>query len=298
MSLDTSSPILLSSGNGYSEGNLKYKGYGIYEYPLPSGINLPEDSYIAVNSLQIPYSWQNINSAYNNNTFSYTIQSGAGTSTPLTRSFTIASGNYSYTELNEYLQRIMYNNKDYLIDAQGEPVYYLSFQVNAPLYKITFTCVPLPTSLGTLTKPSGSDLYIGLDGGYGFTFTIPNTNSVKLFGLTAGIYPPTAQTSLTYVSSDQNPIISPITSVIVNCNLCNNQGLTIQQNAIFNFNPTVGSIYGSILNPIIYNLSWYKAGNGYFQNITFQITDGVGQYIELIDSSSFLIELKILKNKK
>lgn len=66
----------------------------------PLHLDRNKDYYIALDSLSMSYSWHNVSSDFNNNKLSYTPDSGT-TWYPLT----LPNGNYSYNELNSYIQR-------------------------------------------------------------------------------------------------------------------------------------------------------------------------------------------------
>lgn len=119
-----------------------------FPYPFES-----KDNEIALSSCFIYYSWRNITSAYANNTLSYTMPSGV--SYPIT----IPDGYYSISDINAYIQLVMYNNGHYLLNSNGTPVYYLSLQANSVYYRTTLTSTPIPSVLPSgYTNPAGLSL--------------------------------------------------------------------------------------------------------------------------------------------
>ena len=61
--------------------------------------------YLALDSITMAYSWYNVSSDYNNNKLSYSQDSGRTWHT-----ITLPNGNYSYDELNGYIQREIKSN--------------------------------------------------------------------------------------------------------------------------------------------------------------------------------------------
>src|SRR5690606_10588759 len=111
------------------------------------------DSAYLVNSV-----YNVVQSAFNNSTFQYIWPTDTG---PQTFTVTIDDGHYDVDNgIQLYLEREMYNNKTYLLDATGTPVYFLRFNVNYFYNKITFTATPVPASLtgeyAGYTQPSGA----------------------------------------------------------------------------------------------------------------------------------------------
>jgi hypothetical protein len=98
------------------------------------------------------YSWFNITSAYNNNTFSYSWVVG-GTTTTYT--IIIPDGLYQITDLNNLLQFNMAKNGTYLITNSGSNAYYAEFILNPTRYAVQIDTFLVPTSLPTgYTTPS------------------------------------------------------------------------------------------------------------------------------------------------
>ena len=83
-------------------------------YRFPNSVTF-DDHQIAVQSVQLYYSWQNINNTtLRNNTFSYT-WTVAGVTT--TYNVTIPSGLYEITDINNFLQFTFIQNGHYLINT-------------------------------------------------------------------------------------------------------------------------------------------------------------------------------------
>ena len=121
-------------------------------YQFPGSVEF-KDSYIALSQVSMYYSWFNIAEQYNNNILQYTWTTGATTTT---YTLDIPDGLYEVSRLNEYLQFAMIQNGHYLINAQGENVYYLEMIVNPSRYGVQLNTYMLPTNAQFTTAPEYS----------------------------------------------------------------------------------------------------------------------------------------------
>ena len=116
-------------------------------YNFPTSVRF-DNHQIAVQSVNIYYSWSNINStSLKNNTFSYSWTVG---STTTTYTVVIPTGLYEISDINNFLQYTFIQAGQYLINATGMYVYYAEFIVNPNTYAVNIITYPVPTSL-----PSG-----------------------------------------------------------------------------------------------------------------------------------------------
>jgi hypothetical protein len=129
--------LVLNSQNVIGTGNNTYK----YDF-IKGNFTIPEDSEVMVANVQLPYSFYNIKSAYNNNQFN--LYWPTGTSTNNTYTITLPDGFYTTTSLNFFLQQYCITNGLYLVNDSGQNVYSFSIQYNSYQYgnQITTTLVP------------------------------------------------------------------------------------------------------------------------------------------------------------
>lgn len=146
-----------------TRSNISGTGNNQMVYSIPGGTNL-EGSEIALSSLYMYFSWENINDApLANNTLKIWWP-------PLTRNFTgttqndthdnnlplpipareltitIPNGIYEVSDINAYLQHWSIENNLYLInDETDEYVYFIQLQTNVSRYAIQFNSFSLPT---------------------------------------------------------------------------------------------------------------------------------------------------------
>lgn len=193
----------------------------IYDYKFINGsYTIKEGSTLSVRSIILPYSWFNINkSLYNNNSFSYTWVDGSVYTVTLSDSF------YLFSDINNALQLSLIANGLYLIDASGNNVYYMNLitDVNAYGAQILFYIVPTTLPAG-YTQPS--NIYAGF---YSTPtaitpyITISSTNNFgAIIGFKSGNYPTTNSATNVSFISNITPNASPVNSVIVRCNLIDN----------------------------------------------------------------------------
>jgi hypothetical protein len=194
----------------------------VYTFAFQTGYTIKEGATLSVSSIIVPYSWFNITSVYGNNKFTYT---WVGAS-PVTYTVTIPDGFYSTADLNTYLQSVMITNGNYLLDSNGNYVYYIEFLTNQSAYAIQLLTYVVPLTLPTGYTNPGSMVF---SSGTAYTpyITVPSsttTNSFSsLIGFPAGQYPPTATQSTNYsYNGTLVPNTTPINSVIVKCNLVAN----------------------------------------------------------------------------
>lgn len=185
-------------------------------YNFPTTVEFKNEQ-VAVASINMYFSVQNINSSYNNNKFQYIFTDAGGATT---YDVTIPDGIYEVSDLNAYLQYVMLNNGQYLVDADGRYVYFIEIAINPTAYAIEITCDPVPTALPAgYTNPAG------------LTFpavattpqvVIPNTGFQTYLGFTPGTYPPVAQATTYNALSTTSPQVTEVPSIIVLCSLLNN----------------------------------------------------------------------------
>ena len=119
--------LVLNSQNVIGTGNNSYK----YDF-IKGNFTIPENSEVMVANVQLPYSFYNITSAYNNNQFKLYFPTGSSTNNTYT--ITIPDGFYTTTSLNFYLQQFCITNGLYLVNGSGQNVYYFSIQYNSYQY--------------------------------------------------------------------------------------------------------------------------------------------------------------------
>lgn len=161
---------------------------------------LPLTKYqVALKRFSLPYSWQNIKSSFNNNTFSYTFD---GDTFPVV----LPDGMYDVVTINAGLHFVMDANNHYT-ETDGVRKYPINIYTNPTSYCISFT----------------------IDSGY--AVIIPTTEIRTLLGIVDGTYTTSFNGTLV-------PQIDRVQTIIVHCDLINNSNLNYPR-AMESFTPNV-----------------------------------------------------------
>lgn len=213
------------------------------EYQFPNTEDFRQDQ-VALASIDIPFSWDNITTALNNNYFSYIWNDGSG-STEF--QVIIPNGGYYFVEdLNALFQFVMFNNGHYLINSDGNTVYYAALTYNRLFLSVEMRCDPLPTSLPAgWSDPAGVIVFPVSP--IGPQIKVPSTKFRTLIGFTNGTYPAVPST-ITYNELGTSPPEFYTTStIVVLCSLLTNP-LSRPNVVLYSF-PAVaqGYAYGSLI---------------------------------------------------
>ena len=224
-------------------------------YRFPNSVQL-KNSYLAFASASLYYSWFNITSALQNNTFSYNWINGAGVATTYT--VTIPDGLYEISTLNQFLQYTFIANGHYLVNASSQNVYYAEFAVNPARYGIQINTFLFPTALPALwtnpaavpfppqsfnpiiTLPSAFNQIMGYVAGFA---TNQNLNNAYVPPVSPYISK-SAIGTLSYLSTTA-PNVQPNSSLILNATNIDNAYAT-PTGALYTIVPTVG--IGELIN--------------------------------------------------
>lgn len=260
-------------------------------YQFPNSVKF-DNHQIAVQSVNMYYSWQNINNTtLKNNTFTYTWVV-AGTTTTYT--VTIPSGLYEITDINNYLQYVFIQNGHYLINSLSKNVYYAEFIVNPNTYAVNIVTYPVPTSL-----PSGWSIPVANPqtgalawGGFPTTFfnpliTIPASLNLIL-GYVAGFA--TSQntglnTILTY-SSSIAPQVQPNPSVLMTISNISNI-YSSPSSVIHNITPDVG--FGALIKSIPNEYVFCDLLRGTINSLYIRFIGTDGNALSILDGNMTVI---------
>ncbi len=229
---------------------------------------------VALHSLGLYVSWRNITAAYNNNAFSYIYN---GTEYPVN----IPDGFYLIPDINRYMQLVMYNNGHYMLNASGKAVYFIDFKANPTYYTITFTMTPIEVPTGG-TNPNS------LIPGSTMQIKFPDTPIKTLLGVNPGTYPTVPSTTFYNFNSQSQPIISPVTKVIVTSN-CSQNKMNKYSDEIFSFYPSVNYASYQAIEPN-YPV-FYRCYDGTYNEISVQFYDQQHRPLILIDRSQITATL-------
>jgi hypothetical protein len=269
----------------------------MYQYQFKNGaFEVPANAEMMITSFQIPYSWYNITSRYNNNSFKIYWPNGAvGNYTAYT--LTLDDGFYTVNALNARIQQFCIEKGMYLTDGSGNNVYYVSITPNSTAYanQIITKLVPLslPTGFVEPTDPAFA--------GYPVTTKRPpyieilSNNFGKYLGFTAGSYGIT-KTADYNVLSNLIPQASTVNSLLVKCSLVNN-GCSNQSDVLdaFAIGGSSGGTFGGNLNYTNNIEKWVRISEGRYNNFIVTIVDQNNNEISILDNNlliNFLIRVK------
>lgn len=243
---------------------------------------------MAIQSISMYYSWVNISSALQNNTFSYTWTVGVTTTT---YTITIPDGLYELSTLNSLFQFNMIKNGTYLINATSQNVYYAEFLVSPSLYKFQINTFPVPISLPSGWSAPVANVAAGYAAfpGYPTTTQNPVVTIPSSFNITMGFAAGFATaanvgvgTNLSY-NSTITPQIQPSPNALVGCSLISNKYST-PSSLLYSVVPSVGLAELIVANPNEY--SWVDINKGNYNNITIQfLSSSTYAPLQLLDSN-------------
>ena len=244
--------IILNSNHSVSSDNNEYR------YSFPAGCATFKNNTIGLSKATMYYSWENIKAT--NNGLSYTWVDGTEVTVDPD------AGYYTVDDLNSYLQSKMISEGHYLLDSNGDYVYYLQLRENSVYYSVQIDCFAVPTSLPSGYTKAG-------------TWDFPDTASTPqvtvgsicdVLGFTAGTYPTEVQSSDYSVLSDYTPQVTPVLSVYVTCSLVNNN-LSIPSDLLYCFTPDVD--YGSSFSIEPQAPVHYEIQDGSYNQLTVRFYD-------------------------
>jgi hypothetical protein len=247
-------------------------------YKFPNSVFF-KDSYIALASAQMYYSWFNITNNLRNNTFSYNWINGAGVATTYT--ITVPDGIYEISTLNQLLQFTFINNGHYLVNSGGQNVYYAEFSVNPSRYAVEISTFLFPTALPLgWTNPAAVPFP---PQSFNPIITLP-TKINEIFGYIAGFatdqnlnnafVPPVsnyvsklANGTISYISTVA-PNVQPNSSVLINISNIDN-AYAQPSGILYTIVPTVAIGENIIEKPS--NFIWNKLIAGTYNEIRLNI---------------------------
>ena len=249
-----------------------------FRYNFIQGGFQVKDMEMCVSSITIPYSFYNVSSYYANRTFSLIFPTAATTTTI---SITLPEGFYTVTDINSYIQQVCIDYGAYLIDSNGDYVYYQQLVYNTTYYAVQLLLFSVPTTL-----PSGYSYATAGTSGSVYTsaiklpttaytpqFVLASSGSIAtIIGFAAGTtYPSAQRTSSQSLKSTLTPVGSTVNSLIMQCSLVNNS-CTVPSDVLDSM-PINNTSFGS---NITYDPSFEKfigLSNGTFNNFTFSFRD-------------------------
>jgi hypothetical protein len=263
--------LVLNSSNVVGTTNSQFK------YNFLNGNFSSKDNEICISALTVPYSFFNVSTFYNNQSFTLSFPTIA---TVQTLVITLPAGFYTVTDINNYIQNQCIIAGLYLRNSSGQYVYFFDMSYNTTYYSVQFVSSPVPTAATYVTDGYS----LALTGTYSTSGGLPTSaNQVPqiilpssggintIVGFTAGTYPSSA-TSATAVSSLSNtlPVGTTVNSLTFRCNLISNN-VTIPSDILDSC--TINTTFGSNITYTPSFPKWISVSNGTFSNLLFNIVD-------------------------
>lgn len=269
-------PLIINSNNLVPS----IESQNVYEYTFPKTADFRKTK-IAVGSLSIYYSWFNILSSLGNNTYSIIFPTLAG-STTIT--ITMPDGFYDVTSLNSYLQSQFISNGLYLVDSNGDNVYYAEFVTNSNYYSVQFNSYPVPTALPTgYTNPASMTFPVTASTPQ---LVVPSNDFRYVIGFNAGTYPSVVQSTNYSVQSTFTPQVSPVQSMIVLCDLLGNK-YAYPNTVLFSFSPS-NTQFGSLIDIKPAEYSFTQVVDGSYNKFRITFTDQSFNALQINDTNLVL----------
>ena len=267
-----SNNLILNSSNVTNQRN-------IFQYNFLNGaFVVPDGSEMCISEITIPYSWYNIQQQFYNNTSFQITWTEAVLST---YTINLPNGYYSVDTLNQFLQGQLINLGLYIVDPNGDNVYYLSMVYNVSTYSVQLLSFAVPTALPAgYTNPAG--LVFPAVASTPQFIILPTNNFGSIIGFTAGSYPPAVQATNYSVLSNTLPNGSPVNSIIVRCNLISNN--VVSPSDILDSFQITGA-FGTNLNYSPNFEKWIKIKSGRYSNFTITFQDQNFNSIPILDTN-------------
>jgi len=237
----------------------------IYKFNFVNGSFTSNNCEICISQAQIPYSWFNVTVNYNNNSFQISWTVG-GVLTLYT--IVLPDGFYTIADINEFIQQFCIINGFYLIDGNGDYVYYFKIVDNQTYYRVQLLLYTVPNSL-----PTGYSLPPNF-AGFPTVPTTPefivlNNNFTILTGFNSGTYG-SGSVDLSILSQN-TPQGANVNSLVIRCTLVNSN--ISFPNDILDVIPIVGATFGANINYEPSFEKWQRIMNGSYSSITISIVD-------------------------
>ena len=271
-----------------------------FEYKfIGGGFTVEEGMQVMLSSVQIPYSINNITQAYNNQAFTFRMPTGASLASYTTFNIIIPEGFYTIGDLNSYMQYYAIANGLYLINADGNNVYYTPvFSINQPYYSVEILLYTVPRSLpANWVQPSNWIGYSTYTADRTGNIVVLNNNFKKYIGFLPGTYPDIAQvvptSNYSVLSTAKPPLATTVNSIIVHCSLVNNS-VIVPSDIIDSF-PITNAVFGANINYEPTVPKFVKLTKGKYSSMIISLTDQNNNTITLIDPN-ILITFVFQKN--
>ena len=264
----------------------------VFKYDFPNSVNLI-DYEVALISASMYYSWNNISTVLENRTFQYQYIDNADVTHTVT--VELDEGLYEISDLNKALQFSMIKEGLYLIDSNGEYIYYLEFVINSVRNSVDINTYAVPISLPSgFTAPSNWVGYPSVS--YHPNLIIPAKFN-QIIGYASGFetgFNSGVSDSLSY-SSSVSPDVNPNSNLLVDVNLIDN-AFAQPTGVIASIVPDVG--VGSLLRVAPPQYVFSPVKNGIYNSVVVRLLNAFTLQPQQIEDPAIVIILGLRKRYK
>ena len=240
-----SKTLVINSSNYVIGSNNKFV------YRFPNTQTFEAGSSIGLSSISIYNSTFNIEKNRGNNVIQIIWLA-------TTYTIVIDDGYYNVSDLNFRIQQFCILNNLYLLSNGGSNIiYFVELAMNSVRYSIQLNLYAIPTSIQALNM--GYTIPTNANWTYPVVATTPQLNIISqtfgnLIGLNFGLYPVTTQNSTQSFLSTTTPIISPVNSYVMTCNLLNSK-YSIPNTTFFSLplSGSLGTLITSNVSTVVFN---------------------------------------------
>jgi len=274
--------IYINSSNVQANNTNK----NVFEYTLPTSANFVEGDTVSLTSVNMYNSFFNIRASLGNNQYSYVWPADN-----VTYYVTIDDGFHDIEGINYYFQYEFIKHGHYMVDENGDNVYFMELLLNPSAYGTNIKFTPLPTAVEAV--PLNWSIPVGE------VWTLPVTAKTLtltfatgfglLFGYEPGTYP-SVTTDFITTSSTLTGAIQQVSTLIFTTNIVNNSYSNPSNTlASMNLNASYGNIMSFMPN---YNIE-QSIFPGNYRKIVVSIYDQNFNPATINDLDSLIIALTI-----
>jgi hypothetical protein len=258
-------PITVNASNSQVTSNYRYS------FPLSGGMQL-KNYEVALTSGFVFNSVFNVSEpVFGNSTFQYIYPTSAG---PVTFNVQLQAGHYDIDTISQALASEMVKNKTYLVDDNGDNMFYVTMNVNSVYYGVSMSFTPVPSVL-----PAGWTLPAGAP-------ALPAVNTTPqivilpggfstLVGYPAATYPAAPQATQYISLSTLEPAVNPQWAFHVCLDTVNTVGINSVPSSIYPFSFDVGFLGQQKIQP--YEAKFYPCRDVNINGLVISILDQDGK---------------------
>jgi len=272
-----------------TQKNIVNPANNVLVYQFPNSVAFRKN-LVAISQVSIYYSWFNISTILGNNLFSYIFDG-------VQYDLVVPDGAYEIVDLNRFLQFSMIENGTYLVDGDGNNVYYAEMVISPTRYAVQVNTFLVPLALPAgYTAPAN---WVGFPAntfnpqlifpenfskivGYAANFTTDlNLNNAAPNPTAAGGTKDVATGTISYLSST-SPNVQPNSSVLISMSNVDNKYAT-PTSIIYAIVPNVA--VGQIINEKPPQFAWNRLVDGTYTELRLQLLGTDLQPIQINDPS-------------